>query len=423
MINSEIDEGTDYIGYKQALSLILVATNPVKTENISVFSGMGYVCAEDTFACVDSPTGDISLKDGFAVKANDVVNVSPQNPVMLNLIGSCVAGGSFGGCLEEGQAMKVCSGSLLPAGADAVVSSEFGDEVVSGVRIKASAAAGRNVVDTGEDVKTGDLILKQGEVLLPATLGLAAAAGISHLKVFSKPRVALIAIGDEVVIPGKPINKGQIYASNLVNIAAWLSSFGIQYTLAATHDDVESIKNDLIKYSAETDVIITSGGAWKSERDLVRKALDGLNFEKVFSHVRMGPGKGVSFGIWNEKPVFCLPGGPVSNEIAFLQLALPGLLRLAGFTKSPLHSVSARLTQDIVGRHPAWTEFYRAKLFQGQDRYTSVIPYTGAKRLHSMINYLCLIRKPEGVETLYRGQILNVRILIPNFVSLTTIDL
>jgi molybdopterin molybdotransferase len=168
---------------------------------------------------------------------------------------------------------------------------------------------------------------------------------------------------------------------------------------------------------------ITNGSAWESERDLVGKVLDGLNWKSLFRHVRMGPGKGVSFGIWNEKPVFCLPGGPASNEIAFLQLALPGLLHLAGFTKSPLQSVSARLTQDIMGRHPAWTEFYKAKLVQSQERYPSIEPYSGAKRLHSTANIVCLIRKPEGVEALYRGQILNVRIMIPNFISLSTTDL
>jgi len=423
MINTEIDEGVQYIGYKEALALILANTNPVKTECLSLACCTGYVSAEDVIALVNSPTDNVSLKDGFAVKAHDVVNASPQTPVKLRIIGSVFAGRIFLGQLGDGEAVKICSGSPVPAGADAIVSAEFCEEMASKVQVKADADTGRNIFYAGEDVKAGTVALEKEKVLLPARLGLIAAAGINQLKVYQKPKVALIAIGDEVIAPGQKLKEGQLYASNLVNIGAWLSCFDIPYVTTITVDEIESIKSELLKSFPEADVIATSGGAWGSERDLIVRVLDDLGWKRLFRHVRMGPGKGMAFGIWKDKPVFCLPGGPPSNEMAFLQLAFPGILRLAGLTGSPLHTVSVELTQDVKGRHRAWTEFKKAKLARNAEGNYFVTSYSETSRLKSMADSTCLLCKPEGVESLYRGQIVTVQVMIPTFAGLSTADM
>ncbi len=423
MANLEIDEGTKYIGYKNALALILSNTDCRKIDRLPPASCAGYITSENIVALVDSPTNDVSLKDGFAVRTCDVADASPRRPICLRVVGSAFAGTRFEGEISEGQAVKICSGSPVPAGAEAIVSGEFCEEVSSEVYIKATADVGKNIFRAGEDVKAGTVILGKGEVLLPARLGLITAAGISCLKVYKKPKVALIAIGDEVIAPGVKLKEGQLYASNLVSIGAWLSSFNVPYETKITVDIMESIQRELLDSSCGTDTIITSGGAWGSERDLIVKGLDSLGWEKLFHRVRIGPGKGIAFGIWKDKPVFCLPGGPPSNEMAFLQLALPGILHMAGQTGSPLFTVSARLTQNLKGRHRAWTEFKKAKLAHDEDGNYSVTPYSEESRLKSMADATCLLCLPEGTESLRCGQIVTVQLVVPTFAGLSMVDI
>ncbi|MFC1932440.1 gephyrin-like molybdotransferase Glp [Chloroflexota bacterium] len=423
MTQHEIDEGAEYIGYKHAFALTLSNTDCARIESLPIASCAGYVTAENIVALVDSPTNDVSLKDGFAVKSCDVTDASSQHPVKLRVVGSVFAGAIFEGKISEGQAVKICSGSPVPAGAEAIVSAEFCEEMPSEVYIRATAAAGRNVFRAGEDVKAGTVIVEKGKVLLPARLGLIAAAGISQLKVYHKPKVALIAIGDEVIAPGQKLKEGQLYASNLVNIGAWLSCFNVPYETTITVDNEEAIQSELLKSLPGVDVIVTSGGAWGSERDLIVKVLDSLGWERLFHHVRMGPGKGIAFGIWKDKPVFCLPGGPPSNEMAFLQLALPGILHMAGQTGSPLFTVSARLTQDLKGRHQAWTEFKQAILAPDEDDNYSVTPLFEESRLKSMADSTCMLCKPEGVESLHCGQIVTVQMMVPTFAGLSMVDM
>ena len=166
MTHNEIDEGTEYIGYENALALILSNTNCVRIESLPLASCAGYVTAESIAALVDSPTNDVSLKDGFGIKTCDVADASHRHPVELGIVGSVFAGSIFEGKISEGQAVKVYSGSPVPAGADAVVSSEFCEEVSPKVYIKATAAVGKNIFRAGEDVKAGTVISAKGKVLL-----------------------------------------------------------------------------------------------------------------------------------------------------------------------------------------------------------------------------------------------------------------
>ena len=168
-----------------------------------------------------------------------------------------------------------------------------------------------------------------------------------------------------------------------------------------------------MKYLPDVDVILTSGGAWGSERDLVIGALDKLGWREIFHHVRLGPGKGIAFGLWEGKPVFCLPGGPASNEMAFLQLALPGLLRMAGDTTPPLQTVSARLMENVKGRHPAWTEFKDAVLSRDAKGNYSVRLYKNRSRLQAIASANSLICIPEGINSLASGAIIPVQVLTP----------
>jgi molybdopterin molybdotransferase len=410
---SEIDEGTDYVGYQEALNLVGSNVPPAGVEEIPLDLGVGRIVAEDLAASVSYPSGDVSLKDGFAVRSGDIAGASGHRPVCLQVTGSVFAGTRFEGEVTPGSAIKVCSGALIPWGADAVVSGEFCEEVSpQEVRIRADAERGRNVLRAGAEVKAGETIVSKGEVLLPGCLGLAAAAGISLVRVYRRPRVAVIGVGDEVVAPGKTLHPGQLYASNLVTMGAWLASFGIPYDTSVVRDNKAVIGQELLNHPG-ADAILTSGGAWGSERDLVVGVLDELGWQEIFHHVRLGPGKGIAFGLWEGKPVFCLPGGPASNEMAFLQLALPGILRMGGENRHPLQTVSARLMENLKGRHRAWTEFRDATLSCDAEGNYTVALYRNRSRLQAIAGANCLVCVPEGTEALNLGEIVPVQILAP----------
>jgi molybdopterin molybdotransferase len=410
----EIDEGTGYIGYREAFNLIASNVRPVGIEEMPLDLSVGRIAAGDVVAQASYPSTDVSLKDGFAVKSADVKAASRQTPVFLKVAGSVFAGFKFDGEVERGSAVKVCSGAPIPHGADAVVSGEFCDEIsAEQVGIKADAAPGRNILRAGGEVKAGATIVSRGGRLLPGYLGLAAAAGINRVSVYRRPGVAVVGVGDEVVAPGENLSPGQLYASNLVTMEAWLASFGISCVTSVVKDSEDAIKQELQRLLPGVDVILTSGGAWGSERDLVIGSLARLGWRELFHHVRMGPGKGIAFGIWEGKPVFCLPGGPASNEMAFLQLALPGILRMCGDTRHPLQTVTARLTEDLKSRHRAWTEFKDATLSRDDAGNYRVELYRDRSRLQAIASANSLICIPEGTESLSSGELVPVQLLAP----------
>jgi molybdopterin molybdotransferase len=410
----EIDEGTDYVGYKEAFELIDANIRAVGVEEITLDRAVGRIAAADIVAQVSYPAVDVSLKDGFAVRSRDVAGASARRPVRLKIIGSVFAGSKFSVEVTEGSAVKVCAGAPIPRGAGAVVSGEFGEEhSPHDVSIRADAEPGRNILRAGGEVTAGNTIVHRGGRLLPGYLGLAAAAGISRASVYRRPLVAVIGVGDEVVAPGGKLRPGQLYASNLVTMQAWLASFGISCVTSVVRDNQRAIQQELRRCWTGVDVILTSGGAWGSERDLVIGSLDRLGWQGIFHHVRMGPGKGIAFGIWKGKPVFCLPGGPASNEMAFLQLALPGVLRLGGDTRHPLPSVPARLTESIESRHRAWTEFKDAVLSRDAGGRYSVALYRHRSRLQAIASANSLVCVPEGITSLSRGEIVPVQVLAP----------
>ena len=412
---AEIDEGTDYIGYHDALDLVYSSVQPVGVEEIPLDLCVGRIVAEALVALVSYPSSDVSLKDGFAVRSGDVVDVSRQRPVCLRVTGSVFAGSRFEGEVTPGSAVKVCSGAPIPWGADTVVSGEFCEEVSPGeVCIRAGAEHGQNMLRAGEEIKAGATVAGKGEKLRPGCLGLVAAAGINRISVYRRPRVAVVGVGDEVVAPGGYLQPGQLYASNLVTIGAWLASFGIPYDTSVVKDNEAVIKQELLSRLPGVDVILTSGGAWGSERDLVVSTLAELGWREIFRHVRMGPGKGIAFGLWEGKSVFCLPGGPASNEMAFLQLALPGILRMGGENRHPLLTVSARLAENLKGRHRAWTEFRDATLSCDAGWNYKVELYKNRSRLQAIAGANCLVCIPEGTESLKLGEVIPVQILAPH---------
>jgi molybdopterin molybdotransferase len=225
------------------------------------------------------------------------------------------------------------------------------------------------------------------------------------------PRVAVIATGDEVLAPGRPMVEGQLYASNLVEICAWLKLGGIPHEALIVGDRLEEIREAVRMRMGRVDAFVTSGGAWGSEKDLIFKALEKLKWQGIYHRVRISPGKPVGFGLLAGKPFFVLPGGPPSNEMAFLQLALPALIQMGGCRPRPFPTATAHLVKSLPGAK-GWTEFIHARLEQ-RLKDLHVHPYLPASRLVSMARKQAIIRIPEEREEMAAGETVTIQVIDP----------
>lgn len=397
------------ISFSEALDKTISHVRPLSSERLDLVEATGRIAAEDLFSKTESPSVDVSLKDGFAIHSGDIASASAKDPAYLRIIGEIAAGGAWNSEIGAGEAVKVLSGARLPDGADAVIAVEFTSYDGETLAVTRDASPGRNILVRGTDLQKHDHLINAGTPLEPASLGLLAAGGHSDVLVHKRPRVGILATGDEVIAPGEPLVEGKLYASNMVTLAAWCAKYGWPVETRVVPDDPSHIREGLETSLAGCDVVLTSGGAWKGARDLVVHTLDGMGWRKIFHQVRIGPGKAVGFGLFESKPVFCLPGGPPSNLMAFLQLALPGIKKLGGWTDQSHHTLDAILEEDLQGVVD-WTQFIFGQLVQGEDAL-SFTPLRMRSRLREMAISNSVTTIPEGVSKINSGTPIQVQLL------------
>ena len=405
-----------FISFDEALDLTLAHVAPGKAEILPLDQLTGKVLAEDIMAKVDSPSVTTSRKDGYAVLSSDLSAATAESPVELLLVGHLAAGERSDSGITPGQAVRVTTGAPLPKGADAVISEEFCELSNDTIIACRTAEKGRNILERGTDIRQHETVAAKGEKLSPALIGLLASAGLDCAPVHKTPRVAVIASGDEVVAPGQPLPDGKLYASNMIEICSWLSFYGLLHFAVLVGDSKQEIRNAINTRLAEADAFITSGGAWGSERDLILDVVADLGWQGLYRRVRMGPGKPVGFGLLEEKPFFILPGGPPSNEMAFLQLALPALMKMKGESSFSFPVVQAQLAESVKG-HRDWTQFIHARLEKGKNKLI-VKPAKLTSRLISMARKEALIIIPEGWEEWKAGETIEIQLLNSEFPAL-----
>jgi molybdopterin molybdotransferase len=402
-----------FIGFDEALELTLTNISVGAAEELPLAQLTGKILAEDIVARVDSPSSTSSRKDGFAVVSSDLAGASEKNPVELKVVGKLAAGDRTNLQIANGQAVRVTTGAPVPEGADAVLSEEFCDSTADMIIARDIAEEGRNLLIRGTDIRQGEQVAAKGEKLSPALIGLLASAGLDRALVYRWPKVAIIASGNEVVAPGEPLSDGKLYASNMVEIGCWLSSYGLSYSAVLVGDNKPDIQSAITTRLSEADVFITSGGAWGSEHDLMLAVVEKLGWQGIYRRVRMGPGKPVGFGILEQKPFFILPGGPPSNEMAFLQLALPAIMKMKGEATFSFPVVRAQLAETVRG-HKDWTQFIHARLDIEKNQLV-VKPAKLKSRLISMARKDALIVIPEGWEAWIAGEFIDIQLLNPDF--------
>ena len=398
-----------FIGFKEALDLTLDNVSAGPTEILPLRRLSGRILAEDIISLVDCPSISSSRKDGYAVQSPDLAGASEENPIILEVVGTLVAGETSRLKIKKGQAVRITTGAPLPEGADAVLSEEFCRRNEDKITASNIAESGRNIQARGKDIRRKEPVAAKGAKLAPALIGLLAAAGRDSAKVYSLPRVAVIATGDEVVAPGKPLPAGKLYASNMVQICSWLSLLGLDYKTELVADRKEDIAAAITKHLPDVDLFLTSGGAWGSEKDLILDVVESLNWLGLYHRVRMGPGKPVGFGLLQNKPFFFLPGGPPSNEMAFLQLAIPSILKMTGGNPAFFPFASARLAKTVKGKK-TWTEFVHARL-ENRENQLWVHPARLKSGLQSMAAKEALIIIPEDRNELAAGETIAIQLL------------
>ena len=312
---------------EQALEQILSRVAPLPTERVSILSALGRALAEPVVSGREIPPWPNSSMDGYAVRAAD----TRTTPARLAVVGTVTAGSLPTRDVNAGEAIRIFTGAPLPAGADAVVPQEDTEATDGHVTLKAAVTTGAYVRPRGEDLRVGDVVLTSGTALGPAEIGLVATLGSSQVLVHRKPRVAILSTGNELAELGSEPAAGQIPNTNSYSLFAQvLEAGGEPMNLGIATDHLDAIEARL-RWAGAADVVLSSAGVSVGELDLVKTALTRAGAELHLWQVSMRPGKPITFGTWGGRPIFGLPGNPVSAMVTFELFVRPALRRMAGF--------------------------------------------------------------------------------------------
>lgn len=343
--------------FESARALILEKVSPLPSERVPLLEAVSRVVAEGVRAPWDLPRWDNSAMDGFAVRAEDCGSLTP-----LLIDGYIPAGGIANDVsVVSGTAVKIMTGAPVPDGCDTVVPVEETEENDGQVVIRGRVKVGAHIRLLGEDVQKEEVFIATGSILRPAEINMLASFGFEAVTVFSRPTVAILSTGDELVELGEPVGPGQIINSNTYSLAAAVREMGGEPLLIGiARDDDESLKEKLIA-GLKADVLITSAGVSMGDRDLVCEILEEIGVENLFRKVDIKPGRPTSFGLKDGKPVFSLPGNPVSTMITFEELVRPALLKMMGHGKVIKPFVKATL-QETMTKKPGRVQFLRVRV-------------------------------------------------------------
>lgn len=325
--------------YEEARNIVLESVAPLGTERVETGRALGRTLAEDVAAPWSLPFCDNSAMDGYAVRAGDC-----RGPARLKITGYIAAGGTASVRVEPGCAVKIMTGAPIPAGCDAVIPFEETEEGDGHVGVKGSVAVRQHIRFRGEDVREGDLVLPEGTPLRPAEISMLASLGKAFVPVYRKVRVAVLSTGDELIELGEPPSGGMIVNSNSVAIAAAVREAGAEPVLLGIARDDLASHAEKISEGLKADALVTTAGVSAGDRDLVREVLAELGVVSRFFRVDIKPGGPTAFGMKDGKPVFSLPGNPVSALITFEAFVRPALLRMMGRKKVVRPLVKATLT-------------------------------------------------------------------------------
>jgi molybdopterin molybdotransferase len=354
--------------YDAAVAQLVDAATPIaEHEQVPLSDALGRVLATPVRSAIDVPGWDYSAMDGYAVRRADCLEPGVELPVSQR-----VPAGSAPDALKPGTAARIFTGAPIPAGADAVVIQEVCEATDAGVRVTVPPGWGDNIRRQGEDIAAGRTVIESGTRLRPQHLGLAASVGVPQLVVTRRPRVALFASGDELVMPGEPLAPGKIYNSNRFSAMALLQALGCDVIdLGIVEDSLDATKAALGRGAGAADLILASGGVSVGEEDHVKPAVQALGSLALWK-LAIRPGKPLAFGHVGETPFIGAPGNPVSLFVTFVLFVRPFILRLQG--REDWRPVSLRAVAGFDWDRPdRRREFHRARLEPDADGGSRVV--------------------------------------------------
>jgi len=346
---------------EEARGRILAGLRPTPAETVALAQAWNRVSATDIAARLTQPPADVSARDGYAVRGADgALGAS------LRVIGAAPAGHPFGGSVGAGETVRLFTGSVVPAGADAILLQEDATRDGDTVTVNEAVAAGRHIRRAGQDFARGDVVIPAGRKLTARDIGLAAAANHPWLAVHRAPRVAILATGDEIALPGEPIPAGGIVSSNSHALAALVRAAGGEAVVLPIAGDTKEAIAAVADAVTGMDMLVTTGGASVGDHDLVIAGLTERGLTVDFWKIAMRPGRPLMHGQLGAVPVLGLPGNPVSALVCAILFLLPALARLTGLPAGPPPTTTAVLGKALAAND--WrADHLRATLAQGAD--------------------------------------------------------
>ncbi len=406
--------GREYLTVAEALELVLESVGVLSAETVALPDALGRVLAEPVVARDSLPPFANSSMDGYALRASDLRDATAVHPVALRVIGDVAAGTVFVGEVVPGTAVRIMTGAPLPSGADAVVPVEDTNEawrdpqrpLPETVQVGRPVGAGDYVRGIGEDIQAGQEVLSVGHLLRPQEIGVLASLGVSRLTVTRRPKVGILATGDELVPVEAPLTPGKIRNSNGYAQAAQVRALGaIPVELGVAGDSEADVRAHLqTGLEAGVDLFISSAGVSVGAYDVVKAVLEAEG-NVGFWRVRMRPGKPLAHGTYRGIPYLGLPGNPVSAMVSFERFARPAILKMAGHRRLDRPELQVALQEELTsdGRE----SYIRAVVRRADGRFVATT--TGSQGSHimtSLVQANALLIVPEGVTAVAPGTLL-----------------
>lgn len=395
------------LAYEEALELLLNKIKKIEdTETVSILEAGGKVLAQDVTAPFDQPPFPRSPLDGYALRSADIKEADKEHPVRLKVIAEEMAGYQVDARVEPGTAIRIMTGAPIPPGADCVVLQEDTDYGEEEVEIYKALSAGQNICEQGEDFKKDTVLLRTGDILTPACIGVIASIGQSFVKVLRRPRVVILSTGDELLKPGEALRPGAIYDSNLPLMQMNLLKWGAEIMYAGNSgDDPENAAALIREYAKKSDLIVTTGGVSVGKKDIMHDVYEILGAERIFWRVSIKPGMPTLAGIYEDTPVVSLSGNPFGVVVTAELFVKPAISRLAGDKRMELTWCDA-IMENEFNKITKARRFVRARYDNGKAAVTDGLSKNGT--LSTVCHSNCLIDIPAGNGPLKPGDAVKV---------------
>lgn len=394
---------------KQILSHLTLPDLP--TEFVDLSEAHDRVLANDVTSLNDFPPFDKASMDGYAVVSSDTNGTSHENPIFLNVIQNIFAGEESSSSITSGNAIAISTGSMIPSGADAVMMLEKVQSIGNRIKITEKIDHGENIAKMGEEVKKNQIILGKGTWIKAHDIGLLASIGVLNVPVFKKPKVAVIATGNELIEPGGKLGNGQIFESNRYVVSSLIQEYGGKVIdMGICRDEKEIITNKL-KKAMECDMIVVTGGSSVGEKDYVPEIINTMGKPGIIVHgIAMKPGSPAALGLVNDIPILVTPGFPVSSYFSFYTFGRMFLQRILQTKGKPIPQLTSKMLKDVKTNEMMRT-FVRVNIIKQDDTFFADPTSTGDSRLLSTLTNSDGFIIVENKQTLKKNEQVQVILL------------